>query len=150
MRSTPTSKAMPTFSAAEIVGKTLIAKQNVKVFNAPSYTPGAQQVATVRAGEPVGVVFSWTGGKAGQPLNWQFNDGNRFFYVEHRSGAFDVSALKQQGALTPTEKAELQRKENQTLPEQIFEGLGKGARNVFFAGVALAALYIVLSQTRKK
>jgi hypothetical protein len=141
---------MPTFSAAEIVGKTLIARQNIQVFNAPSYKPGALQVATVKPGQPVGVVFSWTGGKAGKPLNWQFSDGGRFFYVQHKAGAFDVSALKQQGALTPTEIQERERKEQQTLPEQIFEGLGKGARNVFFAGVALAALYIVLSQTRKK
>jgi hypothetical protein len=111
---------MPTFSAAEIVGKTLIAKQSIKVFNAPSYKPGSLQVATVKAGQPVGVVFSWTGGKAGEPLNWQFSDGGRFFYVQHQAGAFDVSALKQQGALTPTEKAEQQRRENQTLPEQIF------------------------------
>ena len=140
---------MPTFSAAEIVGKTLIAKQLTPVLAAPSYRPGAIEIATVRPGQPVGVVYSWTGGKAGEPLNWQFTDGNRFYYVQHKAGAFDVSALRQQGALTTQEKEEKLAEENKSLPEKIFEGLGKGARNVFFAGVALTALYLVLNRHKK-
>lgn len=140
---------MPTFSAAEIVGKTLIAKQATPVFNAPSYKPGALEIATVKTGQPVGVVYSWTGGKAGEPLNWQFTDGSRFYYVQHKTGAFDVSALRQQGALTTQEKAEKLAEESKSLPEKVFEGLGKGARNIFIAGVALTALYLILNRPKK-
>lgn len=141
---------MPTFSAEQILDKTLIAKKRVKVYNLPTYTEGAREIATVAPGQSAGVVFSYTGGTADRPLNWQFKttDG-RAYYIPHEAGAFDVSALRQQGVLTTQEIQQKEEDQSKDLPTKIFEGLGKGARAVFIAGVALAALYLIL-QNRKK
>ena len=141
---------MPTFNAEQILDKTLIARQRVTAYDLPTYTTGAQPLGVVEPGQPVGVVYSYTGGTADRPLNWQFKTtSGRAYYVAHKPGAFDVSALRQQGVLTTQELEQKKEDENKDLPTKIFEGLGRGARAVFIAGVALTALYLVLSNRKK-
>lgn len=98
---------MPTFSAADIVGKTLIAKETVPVYSLPNAAVASNLIGSIAPGESVGVVYSWIGGNEGKPLYWQFEStAGGFYYVMHKAGRFDVRALKDQGALTTAEKQE--------------------------------------------
>lgn len=92
---------MATFSAAEIVGKTLIAKSQVNVYSLPDDSK-QYKIAVVKKGAYVGTVYSWIQKPGG--LFWQFQSGNSFYYVKHFTGAFDVTKLKKQGALTVEEQ----------------------------------------------
>jgi len=96
---------MPTFSAADIVGKTLICKETVPVYSLPNAADKDNLIGSVAPGESAGVVYSWVGGVDGKPLYWQFqNTAGKFYYVMHKPGRFDVKALKDQGTLTTQEK----------------------------------------------
>lgn len=92
---------MATFSAAEIVGKTLIAKKQINVYSLPD-DDKQYKIAVVKKGAYVGTVYSWIQKPGG--LWWQFQSGNKFYYVKHFTGAFDVTKLKKQGALTVEEQ----------------------------------------------
>jgi hypothetical protein len=92
---------MATFSAAEIVGKTLIAKSQVNVYSLPDVNK-QYKIAVVKKGAYVGTVYSWIQKPGG--LFWQFQSGNSFYYVKHFTGAFDVTKLKKQGTLTVEEQ----------------------------------------------
>lgn len=95
-----------TFSAADIVDKTLTARTAVKVYY--DATDKAVAFGSVAAGEPVGVVYSWldpapSQGRSG--LWWMFrNSTGVFYYAPHASSNFDISELKKQGVITIAEK----------------------------------------------
>lgn len=108
-----------TFSAGDIIGKTLIAAQQVPVYNSPgdSQTP----VGYIDAGNPVGIVTSWLDPNPDEDraeLWWTFNNNNvasNFgnslgdYFVPHKAGYFDVQALVDQGVLTAAEATALQQ-----------------------------------------
>lgn len=96
---------MATFSAAEIVGKTLIAKSQVNVYSLPNDNK-QYKIAVVKKGAYVGTVYSWIQKPGG--LYWQFQSGNSFYYVKHFTGAFDIAKLKKQGTLTVEEQTSQQ------------------------------------------
>jgi len=99
---------MSTYSAEQIIGKTLIANRAVNIYRLPD--DKAKSVYTVNAGQLVGVVDSYISPSAQKNrkfLYWQFVDQNgKFFYVRHEEGAFNIKALKDQGALTTAEQNE--------------------------------------------
>jgi len=86
-----------TFSAGDIIGKTLIATRKVTIIN----SQGAP-IGFVNAGQPVGVVDSYLPIKPGERsvLWWAFNMNGFFYYVAHQQNLFDVSAIKKQGVLS--------------------------------------------------
>jgi len=92
----------PTYSADQIVGRTLIAKVNVTAYDEPE--DGSNVVNSFNPGQTVGVVTSWEDANAAlgiSVLNWQFMDANGTpYYVPHYVGEFDIQALADQGALT--------------------------------------------------
>lgn len=98
-----------TFNAAEVAGKTLIAKVNIPVKS--NSLDNGKVLYTVKPGETVGVVSGYTQPKTGQSvLNWQVdvaktatNPGG-FGYVAHGIGKFDVSSLVVQGATSTEQK----------------------------------------------
>ena len=141
---------MPTYSAADIVGRTLVAKIETPVFNRPSYDPAAQIITTARAGNVLGVVDSWVGGTAGKPLNWQFKTpAGQFYYIAHDARKFDTNSLQEQGALTTQEKAEQEANANMSTGERIVKSLTKIA--MFTAGglILVKALNVTLQNRRK-
>ena len=107
---------MPVFNAQDIVGKTLIARRNIPLYRAGDYK---KPFAQVKSGAPVGTVYSWIGPNTatGGKLYWQFydNTGNTY-YAEHRSGAFNVQALKEQGVLTTLEQVQQEQAANAAEP----------------------------------
>jgi hypothetical protein len=106
-----------TFSASQVVGKTLFAKNDVPAKRSP--LDSAPTDFTIKKGQPVGVVFSWINPAQGRSnLWWMFYDTlNRPYYVEHLSNRFDVGALSDQGAKTTEqilkELDEAQKRESQ-------------------------------------
>jgi hypothetical protein len=92
----------PTYSADQIVGRTLIAKTQVTAYDEPE--DGSNVVNSFAPGQTVGVVTSWEDANAAlgiSVLNWQFMDANGTpYYVPHYVGEFDIQALADSGALT--------------------------------------------------
>jgi hypothetical protein len=97
--------ASATFSAADIVGKSLYTKQAVKVLASPSDT--AKVVSTIAPNKLIGVVYSYLSpdpAKNRKDLYWMFYSGKTPFYVKHVINAFSTDALTGQGAKTIEEK----------------------------------------------
>lgn len=127
---------MSTYSADQIIGKNLLANKPVNIYRLPD--DNAKAVYTAKAGEYVGTVFSYikpSPEKNRKFLYWQFKDqNNKFFYVRHEEGAFDVKSLKDQGAITVKEQTE---GENQNKFEMYFKKYGVP----ILAGIA--AVYLI-------
>ncbi len=139
--------AEPTvYSASQVVGKTLIAKRIVDVYNKVPDMTGSQKIAGVKAGLPVGVVYSWVQNSNDKSLWWQFQNPNgTFYYVQHQPGYFDIDALRQQGALSTLEQIELEKqKEEDNKPwyEKLGEGVGKMVTN----GVLLLGGFLLVRE----
>lgn len=111
---------MATYSADQIIGKTLIAKKPIKLKRIASDT--ATVIYTVDPGQSVGKVESYLLPSANRSsLYWQFMDeNNRAYYAEHAIGNFDVKSIAEQGALTVVEQAEAAAEENLTTGDKIF------------------------------
>jgi hypothetical protein len=97
---------MATFSANEIIGKTLIAKRPIDLYRAAN--DSAQIIYTVEPGQTVGKVYSYLApGAQRSVLYWAFYDETgRPYYSKHKTGNYDISSLSEQGALTVQEQAE--------------------------------------------
>lgn len=113
-----------TFSAAQIVDKTLTAKRTVYVYR--DATDVAKSYGKVDPGNPVGVVLSWLDPKAGRSkLWWVFRDGSGgYYYTPHDNGIFDVADLKAQGAITVTDQREKEEFDDLPWYEQLIKKYG--------------------------
>jgi hypothetical protein len=141
---------MPTFSADQIIGKTLIAKKTVTVYDLPFYADGAKVLTQVRPGQSIGKVFSYVGGTPGKPLNWQFEGaGGRMYYVPHVSSYFDVPALRDQGTQTTAEIKEKQESENMSTGDKFAQYLKKSGNVLLYGGLALVALNVFLKNRKR-
>lgn len=93
------------YSVNQIIGRTLFAKVRVNAYTLPDYTGYAQLWGSFAPGTPIGVVDSWVQDRATGAIWWAFRDVyGKAYYVKHVGGAFDVDALKDQGALTVEEQ----------------------------------------------
>lgn len=128
---------MPTFSASEIVGKTLIARQSVPVKRLP--TKAADVVYTATPGTSIGRVYSWV--TDGPDLYWQYLDANgKPYYTLHRPGLYSIEALQDQGALTVKEQTEAAQ--GVSVIDKALQSLGNTA-NLVLLGVGAAAVYAI-------
>lgn len=85
-----------TFSADQVVGKSLTAKRTVQLKSG-SYD-NSPVVATVQAGQPVGMVTIWLSpGPNRSALHWEVNNNGKIYFVRHEVGLFDVGNLVVQG-----------------------------------------------------
>lgn len=134
---------MAEYTADQIIGKTLIAREPVRIYRTAS--DGATAVYTVSPGDPVGTVTSYllpSGSRSS--LFWTYQDSQgRAYYTAHRVGRYDVSSLQQQGALTlAQQQAELQEK-NKTLQARIFD-------SVRFIALLGAGAYIIANYFKSR
>jgi len=140
---------MPTFTADQIIDKYLIAKKTVPVYNLPPYDNLAKQIAIVKPGETVGLVYSYVGGTPGKFLVWQFYDkNNKAYYAAHVRGYYDVKALKSQGALTSEEKQEKEESANMSTGDKLVQYLKKSGNVLLYGGLALVALNVFLKNRK--
>lgn len=98
---------MPDFNVSEIIGKQLITKEPTKVLRFPfDSDEQAQVISVLNPGQTVGTVYAYLEPKQGRKnFYWQFVNNDRYYYVRHRQGAFDVVSLRNQGAKTTEQKA---------------------------------------------
>jgi hypothetical protein len=134
---------MPTFNAADIIGKTLVAKTQVPLLRLPN--DDAPTVYTVAPGQSLGVVQSFLlPGTNRTNLYWQFKDqNNNFYYSEHKQGIYDVKELANQGALTLEQQQAAAIEANLTTGDKIFRLI----KNTLFIG---AGVYLVNTIIKKK
>lgn len=135
------------FPASQLLDRTLIARVPVQVYSGSSL--GVNPIATVNAGNPIGVIYSYVGGQPGSDLYWMFlrPDGSAY-YVRHQSNIFNVSLLQQQGVLSVEQEIEQQQQQQ----DQFFPGLDLPSFDLgnvaILAGVVLGGL-ILLNLTKK-
>lgn len=100
---------MPTFSANDIVGKTLIARKSIPLKRLPQKS--ASTIYTAKPGITVGVVYSWVEGDGG--LWWMYYDQNgRTYYTFHEPGAYDIKSITAQGVESLEQVQEQQDKKD--------------------------------------
>jgi hypothetical protein len=140
-----------TYSAADVLNKTLIAKKKVYTYTTPSATR-AQLIGHVKAGGPVGVVYSYIQNASG--LWWMFRSGTATYYVLHRVGLFDISSFAAQGLLTIEAQDEAEKISKMNFLQKMGYDLKKwdtelsssiestGKKILIFAGVGLAIFMI--------
>lgn len=150
------SNNMAQYSADQIIGKSLVARVSIPLKRLPDRN--AATVYTVKPGQAVGVVYSYTGGR-GTPLWWAFYDQNgKPYYVEHSEAAFDIGLIKEQGALSVEEEkkkedAKKKAEEGGFFPDidlPNFDGLGENLGK--YAGIALIVVggIVAYNMTSKK
>ena len=136
---------MPTFNAADIIGKTLVAIKTTDIVRAPK--DDAEVVFEVAPGSSIGTVYSYLLPGANRTnLYWQFLDeNNKPYYVEHRPGQFDISTIKDQGVLTLEEKQEQAEAAAETTSNKIFRYIKSGFLVAAFVYLAKSVI-----ETKKK
>ena len=138
-----------TYSADQIIGKTLVARRNVELKRLPTDT--APAVYTVKPGQTVGVVYSYLLPKVGRStLYWQFVDANgNYFYAAHKEGIFDIDIIKEQGGKTAEEKRK-EEEEKKKLEEMgpFLYYLQKWGGKIAIGVGLLVALNIVLKNQK--
>lgn len=140
---------MPTFSADQIVNKALIAKKPVPVYDLPFYDKLSKQIAVIKPGDTIGVVYSWVGGTPGKPLNWQFKgNAGKMYYVAHVKGYFDVQALRDQGVQTTAEIQQEQKESEQSTGDKLTAYLKKSGNVLLYGGLAIVALSVFLKNRK--
>lgn len=116
------------YSAGDIVDKTLFTLRDLPYYDSvPSAYNTPKVLGVIDAGTPVGQVYSWIDADPGQnraALWWQFYPSgfsNRFFYMPHNKGDFDMEALQAQGVLSDQQKAAAEAEANKAWYEKLFD-----------------------------
>lgn len=127
------------YSAADLINKTLIAKQPIAIKRLP--LDSAPTVFTVMSGQPVGKVYSWLAAGTGrQSLYWMFMDvNNRPYYAAHTPESYSLSAIKEQGVVSVKEAAEAEAAKAETTGD-FLKKYAKTALYVIAAAVVLRSV----------
>ena len=100
-----------TYSADQIIGKTLIAATGINVRRTPEATAG-NLIYTAKQGDTLGVVYSYVVNQQTGKLWWWIDYANPK-WLDHAAGRFSLKALTDQGAKTTAqetqEKADAQK-----------------------------------------
>lgn len=104
---------MPSFkiySLADLIGKTFFADVDVDVYTNKPVQYDLDPVGVVKAGQPIGVLYSWVTDSDGTIL-FMFEGANSnyantlgSYFVKNNAADFDVQAFKQQGVLSIDEQ----------------------------------------------
>lgn len=108
------------YSAADIIGKSLIAKRPIPVYSNTS--AGAKPLLVIPPGGTVGVVYSYIVPKPGNPyMYWQFESPvtKRMYYAKHVVGSFDERSLKDQGVKTAEERTKAEEEKTETTYDKV-------------------------------
>jgi hypothetical protein len=104
------------YDVSQLVGKTLFARSDVPVYDGvPDAYGWPVQTGTIRAGAPVGVVYSWVDADPTEnrpTLWWMFQNAGGYYYAPHARGYYDLEKLRDQGVLTDEEIAALEESKN--------------------------------------
>lgn len=114
---------MAEYTADQIIGKSLVAREPVRIYRTPSDQAAA--VYTVAAGNAVGTVVSYLMPTATRNnFFWVFQDSSgREYYTIHQPGRYDIKSLQEQGALTLEQQQQELAEKNKTLQARIFDSI---------------------------
>jgi hypothetical protein len=106
---------MALYKYKDLINKTIVAKADIKLYRNALDT--AIPYAVIKAGNPIGVLYSWVSAKANRNVDWLmfYDSNNKAYYVPMISGTLDEAALKQQGVKDveeQTKEAEDKAKKN--------------------------------------
>lgn len=139
---------MSVFSAADIVGKTLVARKTIPVYSLPMAN-AQYKIGTVQKGNSAGVVYSYLSRPDG--IWWQFIPTfGKPYYIRHDNNAFDVSALKQQGVITVEDQRQQEEREKMSWWEKLQADLsaaGQNTRSAILKGVIIAGGIYLAKET---
>lgn len=140
---------MPSYSADQIIGKTLYAKKPTPVYNLPSFYPNAQKKIVIKPGQIIGTVYSYVGGQPGQPLNWMYKGkvglNEVTYYTEHEPDNVDKGLLQDQGVKTTKEIQEEKEEANKSTGDKLIDTLKSVLK---YAGIGIG-LYLIFKTVYK-
>lgn len=102
------------YSAAQVIGKSLIAKTKINIRRLPSQT--AEILSVTKPGQTVGKVYSYVE-KEGF-IWWQLNN-EKGPWVAHKAGWYSITALKSQGAKTVEQEIEEKQENEKTITDKL-------------------------------
>lgn len=139
-----------TYSADEIVDKTLFTKKSLPYYDSvPSKYNTATVIGTIGAGLAAGQVYSYIDADPYEnrdTLWWMFYPGGlsgNYYYMPHRQGDFDMAKLEAQGVLSEEQKRIAEADANKKWYEKLFD---KALPAVVIAIVGAAAVRGYLSR----
>lgn len=98
------------YSADDLIGKTLYAKANVPLRRLPQ--DDSPVIFTVKPGGTIGVVDTYV--VRDGTVWWSFKDANkRNYYAQHKTGEFAEGPLKEQGLIDTQTKIKNEQRENE-------------------------------------
>lgn len=94
---------MGAYRYKDLIDKTLFAKKETKLYR--NAANDAKPYATVKAGNAIGVLYSWVGSKSNREIDWLmfYDANNKPYYVPMIANTLDEASLKQQGVKTVEE-----------------------------------------------
>jgi hypothetical protein len=136
---------MATYSVDDLKNKSLYAKTGINARKLPDIK--ATMVKRFNAGELIGTLYSYVHDKAGA-IWWQFYDQNNIaYYVKHMPDLISTSALKEQGVLTTSEKAEkAQKAEEEAKPigTQLKDQLLSFTGTIKYIAIAAIVIFVLI------
>ena len=138
-----------TYSIDKLIGLTMKAKNPTDYYNVPTYMPNPIKLGTVKTGDIIGVVNSWTGGTADKPLHLEFKRLNgTTYYVPMKKGQLDNDFNRAQGLTTTQEDKAAEEDKDKSFLDQLLDTLKKSGKYVLIGGAALIALNIILKNRK--
>jgi hypothetical protein len=132
------------YDVSQLVGKTLFAEIDVPVYNSvPDKYGVPAKAGTVKAGAPVGVVYSWVDANPAEnrpTLWWVFENQGRYYYAPHAKGMYDLEKLRDQGVLTDEELEQLKAQQNKEWWEKALKIALPSIAVIVLGSVALKGL----------
>jgi hypothetical protein len=137
-------------TADDYIGGELRAKKLVTVYSSSS--PTAKKVADVPAGQVVGIIYSWVGGKDGRPLYWMVDkvdmiagSGSFFGFVKHEVGAFDTTQAAETSDMFQSElKKQIDQKVNTSDALSFLDDIPLALSRLTKLALSLVGVYIVI------
>lgn len=129
-----------TYSVNQIIGKTITASVDTKLYSNP-YGQG-RVVGTVKAGQPIGIVYSYFRPEQADGRSWlMFDNGTTSFYVPNEVAS--GTGLKDQGAITVADEIKKEQEEEARRNDPVGYYLKKYGLPVLLigGGIYLAATY---------
>jgi hypothetical protein len=144
------------YNASQLIGKTLVAQVDVPVFNALP-DRGGKQIGIIKAGSPVGWVYSWVLAKD-STVWWQYKDAKgQIYYTLQGVGLYSVSALREQGVLSVPEQIEVAKQKDKDLNAQWYENkaipplggaVAAGLKTLMWVGIGGFAVVMFLKSRK--
>ncbi|WKZ60801.1 MAG: hypothetical protein QY309_04805 [Cyclobacteriaceae bacterium] len=135
-----------TYSVNQIIGKTITASVDTKLYSGPRGTPSV--VGTVKAGQPIGIVYSYLRPEQADGRSWLMFESSytpgtapKVYYVPNEAAS--GSGLKDQGAITVAQEVKKEQEEEARRTDPVGYYLKKYGLPVLLigGGIYLAATY---------